>query len=65
MAEQLSTAQCVYWSGHFVYLGVRKLVSNDQGAFGNGYKGAQSASEVTLALGSTCVALGCDLGTRP
>ena len=52
MTEQLSTAQCVYWSGHFVYLGVRKLVSNDQGAFGNGYKGAQSASEVTLIPGS-------------
>ena len=27
-------------------------------AFGNGYKGAQSASEVTLALGSASVALG-------
>ena len=34
-------------------------------SFPNGYKGAQSASEVTLALGSASVALGRDLGTKP
>ena len=42
--------------GIFAKLGVRKLVSDDQGAFGSGYKGAQLASEVTLVLGSTSVA---------
>ena len=39
-------------------MGVRELVSDDQGAFDNSYKGAQSASEVTLVLGSSSVALG-------
>ena len=42
-------------------MGVRKLVSDDQWAFGNGYKGAQSALEVTLVLGSASVALGAGL----
>ena len=38
-------------------MGVRKLVSDDQWAFGNGYRGAQSALEVTLVLVSAFVAL--------
>ena len=37
--------------------GVRKLAGEDWGAFGNGYKGAQSILEVTLVLGSMSVAL--------
>ena len=40
-----------------IVLGAKKLVSDDQWAFGNGYRGAQSALEVTLVLGSTSVAL--------
>ena len=55
-------------------MGVRKLVSDDQWAFGDGYKGAQSALEVTLVLGSAFlalvqvlapVALGAGLTTEP
>ena len=44
--------------GVSAWLGVRELVSDDQGALGNSYKGGQSASEVTLILGSSSVALG-------
>lgn len=40
--------------------GVRRLVSDDQEAFGGGCKGIQLASEVSLVLGSTSVALGLD-----
>lgn len=39
-------------------MGVRKLISEYQGAFGNGYKRAQSASETSLILGSASVASG-------
>ena len=41
--------------------GVRKPTGDDQGAFGNSHKGAQSVLEVTLFLGSVSVALGQDL----
>lgn len=45
--------------GIFVSLGVKKLVSDYQSdCCGNSYKGAQSASEMSLILGSTSVALG-------
>ena len=47
---------------------MRKFAGGDWAggvSFGNGYKGAQSASEGTLALGSTSMALGRDLGTKP
>ena len=40
--------------------GVRKPTGDDQGAFGNSHKGAQSVLEVTLFLGSVSVALGQD-----
>ena len=43
--------------GIFASLGVGKLVSEYQGAFGNGYKRTQSASEMSLILGSSSVAL--------
>ena len=46
--------------GIFAKYGVRKPASDDRGAFGNRHKGAQSASEVTLVLGSASVALGQD-----
>ena len=46
--------------GIFASFGVRKLVGDDQGAFGNSHKGAQSVLEVTLFLGSASVALGQD-----
>ena len=36
--------------GIFAYFGVRKPASDDQEALGNGYRGAQSALEVTLVL---------------
>ena len=39
-------------------LGSGSLLVMIRGAFGNGYRGAQSASEVTLVLGSASVALG-------
>ena len=38
----------------------RSLLVMIMGAFGNGYKEAQSVSEVTLVLGSVSVALGQD-----
>ena len=38
-------------------MGVRKLVSDDKGALGSDFKGVQSASEVSLVLGSASVAL--------
>ena len=38
-------------------LGFRKPACDDQGAFGNSYKGAQSASGGTWGLGSASVAL--------
>lgn len=48
--------------GIFVSLGVKKLVSDYQSdCCGNSYKGAQSASEMSLILGSTSVALGTGL----
>ena len=43
--------------GIFALLRVRTFVCDDQEAFGNGYKGAQSASEMTLVLGSTSIVL--------
>ena len=44
--------------GGFAYHGVRKPAGDGGGqSFGRGYPGARSASEVTLALGSTPVAL--------
>ena len=43
--------------GIFASFGVRKLVGDDQGAFGNSYKRALLASKVTLVLGSASVAL--------
>ena len=46
--------------GIFASFGVRKLVSDHQGAFGNSYKRALLASKVTLVLGSASVALGQD-----
>jgi len=46
--------------GIFASFGVRKLVGDDQGAFGNSYKRALLASKVTLVLGSASVALGQD-----
>ena len=42
----------------FKITGVRKLDDDDQQAFDNSYKGAQSVSEVTLVLGSASVVLG-------
>ena len=39
---------------------VRRPAADDRGAFGNSYKGAQSASDVTLVLASVSVALGQD-----
>lgn len=41
-------------------MGVRKLISEYQGAFGNGYKRVQSALEVTVVLDSASMALGQD-----
>ena len=38
-------------------LGSGSLLVMIRGAFGNGYKGAQLTSQVTLVLGSTSVAL--------
>ena len=43
--------------GIFTKYGIRKPPSDDQGPFGNGHKGAQSASEVILVLGSASVAM--------
>ena len=43
--------------GIFAKYGIRKPPSDDQGPFGNGHKGAQSASEVILVLGSASVAM--------
>ena len=39
--------------GIFASFGVRKLVGDDQGAFGNSYKRALLASKVTLVLDSS------------
>ena len=47
--------------GIFAYLGVRKLVSDYQRAFGNSYRGVQSALEVSLVLDSSSVVLVQDL----
>ena len=44
-------------AGVFAWFGVREPANDDQEAFGNGYRAAQSAVEVTLVLGSTSVAL--------
>ena len=41
-------------------LGSGSLLVMFRGAFGNGYKGTQSASEVIFVLGSALVALGQD-----
>ena len=46
-----------YGVGASAAYGVRKPAADGQGAFGNSYKGAQSASEVTLVLASVPVAL--------
>ena len=43
--------------GHFCLIWVTEFACDDQGNFWQGYKGAQSASEVTFVLGSTSVAL--------
>ena len=46
-----------YRGGCFCLVGARKPAGDDQESFGNGYKGAPSAAEVTLVLGSKSVAL--------
>ena len=50
--------------GIFAQYRVRKPAGDDQGAFGNSPKGAQSVLEVTLFLGSASVALGQDSTPR-
>ena len=49
-----------YRGGCFCLVGARKPAGDDQESIGNGYKGAPSAAEVTLVLGSKSVALGQD-----